>query len=63
MTPEQVREAAARVCDGIAGNTKDFTADYRRAAGHCAYLIRQIEIEPNPFLPWGITDPQPEPQA
>lgn len=56
MTPEKVREEAARICDRIAGNTADFNADYRRAAGHCAFLIRQIKIEPDPFLPWGVTD-------
>ncbi len=55
-TAKDMREAAARACDKIAGNTADFTSDYRRAAGHCAFLIRQIEIEHDPFQPWEMTD-------
>jgi hypothetical protein len=55
-TADDMREAAARTCDRIAGNTADFTREYRRAAGHCAFLIRQIEIERDPFQAWEIID-------
>ena len=35
-------EAAAKTCDRIAGNTRDFWRDHRRAAGQCAALIRAL---------------------
>ena len=34
------RERCAKMCDRIAGNTKDFIAETRRAAGMCAAAIR-----------------------
>lgn len=33
-------EGAAKACDRIAGNVKDFARDHRRAAGQCAAAIR-----------------------
>lgn len=35
-------EDAAKVCDAIAGNTKDFFRDHRRAAGQCGAAIRAL---------------------
>ena len=37
------RDACAKECDRIAGNTKDFDHDFRRAAGSCAAAIRNQE--------------------
>ena len=39
-------EDAAKECDGIAGNDRDFSRDYRRAAGHCAFVIRALADKP-----------------
>ena len=43
IDPAAIREAALREaaseCQRIAGNTKDFRADHRRAAGQCAAMI------------------------
>lgn len=35
-------EKAAKVCDEVAGNTKDFDRDHRRAAGQCGAAIRSL---------------------
>lgn len=35
------REECAKICDKIAGNTYDHTAQYRRGAGHCSANIRE----------------------
>ena len=35
-------EAAIKLCDGIAGNTADFSRDHRRAAGQCGAAIRAL---------------------
>lgn len=34
--------AAIKLCDGIAGNTADFSRDHRRAAGQCGAAIRAL---------------------
>lgn len=39
------RERCAKLCDRIAGNTADFTAEKRRAAGMCAASIRALAAQ------------------
>ena len=39
-------EAAAKECDRIAGNALDFQREYRRAAGHCAFVVRALSSIP-----------------
>ena len=39
-------EAAAKLCDRIAGNVQDFSSEYRRGAGACAAVIRDLKREP-----------------
>ena len=36
---EKALREAASACQRIAGNTKDFHADHRRAAGQCAAMV------------------------
>lgn len=48
---EKMRDAAAKACDRIAGNTADFRHEYRRAAGQCAAMIRDLPIpNSNPLV-------------
>ena len=39
-------EEAAKECDRIAGNALDFQREYRRAAGHCAFVVRALSSIP-----------------
>lgn len=52
---EKMRDAAAKACDRIAGNTADFRHEYRRAAGQCAAMIRALPI-PNSNPPVDVNE-------